>query len=272
MARWNSADYYPGGKGTVYHKIINLMPPHEVYIEPFLGGAAIMRRKLPAQLNIGIDLDPNAPKLVLSPAGAPELEISAAGSQNGDPRRRRAPDLALADPHARNGAEDLHARNGAPVPRFHFVHGNGIDFIACYPYTGKELIYCDPPYLMSTRSGKKLYRCEMPDVDHRRLLRVLQELPTRIMISGYWSEMYAEELKTWNSISYQTKNRAQRMVTEWLWFNYPEPTELHDYRYLGSNTRQRWNMTRKKRRWTERLKRMPALERQALLAAIAGSA
>ena len=34
------------------------MPPHRVYIEPFLGGAAILRRKRPAALNIGIDRDP----------------------------------------------------------------------------------------------------------------------------------------------------------------------------------------------------------------------
>jgi DNA adenine methylase len=49
---------YPGGKNGagVYQTIINLMPPHQVYIEPFLGGGAIMRLKRPAQLNIGIDL------------------------------------------------------------------------------------------------------------------------------------------------------------------------------------------------------------------------
>jgi DNA adenine methylase len=31
---------YPGGKSGagVYQTIINLMPPHTVYIEPFLGG------------------------------------------------------------------------------------------------------------------------------------------------------------------------------------------------------------------------------------------
>ena len=33
------------------------MPPHDVYIEPFLGGGAIMKRKPPALRNIGIDLD-----------------------------------------------------------------------------------------------------------------------------------------------------------------------------------------------------------------------
>jgi hypothetical protein len=48
---------YPGGKNGagVYQRIINLMPPHRVYIEPFLGGAAIMRLKRPAALNFGID-------------------------------------------------------------------------------------------------------------------------------------------------------------------------------------------------------------------------
>ena len=41
---------YPGGKAApgTFQKIINLMPPHEVYIEPFLGGGAILRKKLPA--------------------------------------------------------------------------------------------------------------------------------------------------------------------------------------------------------------------------------
>ena len=29
---------YDGGKGAMYHKIINRIPPHRVYIEPFLGG------------------------------------------------------------------------------------------------------------------------------------------------------------------------------------------------------------------------------------------
>jgi len=36
---------YPGGKGGsgVYQKIINLIPPHDVYIETHLGGGSIMR-------------------------------------------------------------------------------------------------------------------------------------------------------------------------------------------------------------------------------------
>lgn len=49
---------YPGGKGKTYPHLINLMPPHQTYIESHLGGGAVMRHKLPAKRQIGIDIDP----------------------------------------------------------------------------------------------------------------------------------------------------------------------------------------------------------------------
>ncbi len=49
---------YPGGKGKCYQRLINLMPPHQVYIETHLGAGAVMRYKKPAIRNIGIDIDP----------------------------------------------------------------------------------------------------------------------------------------------------------------------------------------------------------------------
>lgn len=48
---------YPGGKGKTYQHLINLMPPHEVYIETHLGGGAVLRNKKPARRSIGIDCD-----------------------------------------------------------------------------------------------------------------------------------------------------------------------------------------------------------------------
>ena len=48
---------YPGGKGACYHHIINLMPPHDVYIETHLGGGNVLERKLPSPSTIGIDVD-----------------------------------------------------------------------------------------------------------------------------------------------------------------------------------------------------------------------
>ena len=89
-----------------------------------------------------------------------------------------------------------------------------------------------------------------------------------VMISGYYSQMYASALKSWNAISYEAMTRGGPAV-EWLWFNFPAPVALHDYRYLGANFRERERIKRQKARWTARLLRMPPLQRQALLAAIA---
>jgi hypothetical protein len=51
---------YHGGKGQdgVFQRIINQAPRHDAYIEPFLGGGAVMRLKRPARRSIGVDRDP----------------------------------------------------------------------------------------------------------------------------------------------------------------------------------------------------------------------
>ncbi len=70
---------YPGGKGKCYQRLINLMPPHQTYIESHLGGGAVMRHKKTAQRNIGLDLDARVIELWRSElAGICELhEIDA---------------------------------------------------------------------------------------------------------------------------------------------------------------------------------------------------
>jgi hypothetical protein len=108
----------------------------------------------------------------------------------------------------------------------------------------------------------------MADRQHVELLAVLRRLPCLVMLSGYWTELYGVSLKGWNADSFQAMSRAGRPRTEWIWYNFPAPVALHDYRYLGRDFRQRDRIRRKKQRWTDRLRRLPILERQALLAAI----
>jgi DNA adenine methylase len=51
-------DYLGAKRGAgVYQAIISQFPPHDTYIEAFLGTGAIMQRKPPAQRSIGIDLN-----------------------------------------------------------------------------------------------------------------------------------------------------------------------------------------------------------------------
>lgn len=224
---------YPGGKNGagVYQTIINLMPPHTTYIEPFLGGGAIMRLKRPALVNIGIDLDPGA-----------------IGNCSGAVR--------IAHPDE--------------FGRYRFLRRDAIEYLEKRRWGPGDLVYCDPPYLMSTRSSGSMYAHEFSDGQHRHLLRVLRMLPCMVILSGYWSRMYEQSLRlvNWNHTTFRTTNRAGQRTTEHLWYNYPSPIALHDYHYLGKNFRERERITRKKRRWVAKLKGMPILERRCLLNAI----
>jgi len=255
---------YPGGKNGagVYQRLINLMPPHRVYIEPFLGGGAIMRLKRAAPLSIGLDLDLEALAMAMPPEGSSRIAM-----------RDRAPsDSVIAAEIARigdGGSATIRIDDGGSSI---FIHGDGIRFLEAYPFRGNELVYCDPPYMMETRSGRRLYAHELSEGGHRRFLRVVMGIAerTKIMISGYYSALYGKMLEApiWQTVSFEAMTRGGRTATEWLWFNFDPPKELHDYRYLGQNFRERERIKRKKARWTARLARMEPLERAALMLAM----
>ncbi|MEW6212309.1 MAG: DNA adenine methylase [Acidobacteriota bacterium] len=219
---------YPGGKNGagVYQTIINNIPPHRLYIEPFLGSGAVMRNKLPAQSSIGIDADERV----------------------------------------------LEGRwHGFEIPNLSLVHSSALDFLRSYHFKPDVFVYCDPPYLAETRRGhhRRIYRCEMMSrEEHEELLDVLLLLPCMVAISSYHSGLYAEKLSAWRAISFQAQTRSGKSATEWLWMNYPEPAELHDYRYLGENYKKRQDFKRMRQRWMSKLRRMPAIKRYAMLSAI----
>jgi DNA adenine methylase len=219
---------YPGGKSGdgVYQKIINQIPPHDVYIEAFFGDGGVYRHIRPACSSIAIDIDSD---VVANWKGAPGLTV---------------------------------------------ICGDAISILPglVASVSGRVFVYADPPYLGEVRKSKRaIYKNEMMDSDiHSLLLSMLATLPCMVAVSGYYSSLYESMLPAWRSISFNAKTRAG-VAREWLWMNYPEPTELHDYRYLGENFREREKIARQKRRWRARLLRMSALQRYALLEAIAES-
>lgn len=228
---------YPGGKGQagVYQQIICQLPPHTTYIEPFLGGGAIMRYKRPARRTIGVDLDPGAIAAFADDAG-------------------------------------VTARSGDTAAEL--VCGDALDFLRAYDWQGGELVYLDPPYLLDVRSSTRpIYTCEFATVEqHTVLLELASTLPAMVAISGYWSSLYATRLENWRAIHFSAVKRSGERAEEWLWMNYPEPQELHDYRFLGNGFRERERIQRRIRRWEQRLSGMPRLERLAMMAALAQGA
>ena len=220
--------HYPGGKAGdgVYQTIINQIPPHDVYIEAFAGGGAILRKKRPARVSsIAIEIDAG-PAAALS-----ELEIPGLTVMIGDA-------ISL-------------------VPAC--IANSGVA-------AGKVFVYCDPPYLFDVRTSGAMYVHEFGlERDHRRLLALIKALDCMVMISGYWSELYARELSGWRTVSFNAVVRSGEVRREWLWMNYPEPLALHDYTYLGENYRERERIKRKARRWRERFRGLDRLERRAIL-------
>jgi hypothetical protein len=218
----------------VYQRIINLQPPHNVYVEPFLGSGAVMRRKRAAVRSFGVDLDQGVIR------GA--LRAVACGS------------WALA-PLAAGGDA------GSVV----LSCSDGIAWLSSRLFGERDLVYCDPPYLLSTRRrARRIYRYELGECDHEWLLGVLVRLPCLVQLSGYWSTLYADRLRAWWSTSYDVMTRGGRTAREWLWMNYQPPEELHDYRYLGSTFRERERIKRRRDRWVRRLVRMSPLERASM--------
>lgn len=109
--------------------------------------------------------------------------------------------------------------------RLQFVqieHRPALEVIERFNYP-QVFMYLDPPYLLDTRSaGRKQYKDEMTDEDHKELLQVLQKSQAKIMISGYASELYEEYLKDWRKIAFQSCSEMGHRRTEIVWMNYSD--------------------------------------------------
>lgn len=215
---------YKGGKNAdgTYHTIINQMPPHEVYIEPFLGSGAIIRNKKPAKYNYGYELNESVIK-------------------------------------------QFH--NNAP---YKVMRKNGIVAIKNHLQSTSTLIYADPPYLFSSRRNQRsLYNTyEWRISDHEKFLDMVIHSNCMMIISAYEHSMYNDALKDWRKIIYTVGIHGGRTAQECLYMNYEEPTELHQYDYLGKDFIDRGRIKRRITLLTNKLKALPAQERNAVLSAV----
>ncbi len=140
------------------------------------------------------------------------------------------------------------------------------DYLSKYDYTGSELIYCDPPYLIETRTSKRRYHYEYSREDHINLLELLKTLPCHIILSGYPSDLYDDKLEDWNRMELQAMTWGGPR-TEKLWYNY-DIDRVNWIAYAGKNFTDRQRIKRKAERWAKNYKALSKAERLTLLAAI----
>jgi hypothetical protein len=104
----------------------------------------------------------------------------------------------------------------------------------------------------------------MTDQEHQTLLIYILRLDANIIISSYPNHIYDKYLNTWNNFTFQAQTRGGP-ATEKVWYNYPEPTELHDYRYIGNDFREREQLKGIVTRNVAKFKRLPELQRNAII-------
>lgn len=139
-------------------------------------------------------------------------------------------------------------------------------FLKQYEFTGEELVYCDPPYLHSTRTSQNRYNYEYTEADHIELITLLKSLNAQVILSGYPSPLYHKMLSDWNTQSFQVMSRGG-VRTEQIWFNY-EADNRYWATYAGQNFRQRQHIKRKAERWANNYQKMPPDEQRAILSAL----
>jgi len=147
--------------------------------------------------------------------------------------------------------------------------GNAIDIIkSILAGTTDIFVYMDPPYpINARRSQRPIYKYEMKDQEHVKLLELAVTAKFNCMISTYPNRMYSEILKGWRTVTFNCGVHGKGAV-EVLYMNYESPKALHEYTYLGKDCWDRQRIKRKINRKVKSLLKLPVLERQAILQSI----
>lgn len=152
---------------------------------------------------------------------------------------------------------------------FSITNENALQLLASVlPGDADTFIYCDPPYILSTRgSQRKIYDYEMSDRDHEMFLLLVRTANSNCMISHYECKLYDDLLHWWSKEKFKVSYRG-KVVEECIYYNYEKPQALQDYSYVGSDSWDRQRVTRKVNRLISKLEKLPALERNTILARV----
>lgn len=255
---------YPGSKWNIAQQIVDLLPTHHSYVEPYFGSGAVFFNKAPAAIETINDLDSDVPNLFRCIRENPEYLARLVAAT---PFSREEYDLQFSDadseePYAKalsflvkcwqgygfrtnqykvgwkndvHGRESMYALwNWYRLPAWILEVAERLRKVQIEHAPALDLIkrfnnkdvciYIDPPYLPDTRSGAQ-YKYEMTETDHIDLLEVSCASKARILISGYESALYEEYLGKWNHFSFNCTAEQGKKRVEHLWTNYGTPTQ-----------------------------------------------
>lgn len=251
--------HYPGSKKRIAPWIIEHMPPHHSYLEPYFGGGAILFEKEPSRIETINDLDGdvvNFFRVIRDPESRECLQewllytpyarrvYNEAFEQKPQTQIERAGYFVIRSMQSHGfrltekcgWKKDVYGREAAYAVRYWnelpeviaqmAIRLKGVQ-IENKPALDlirafdhpNVLMYLDPPYVLSTRTRKQ-YRYEMDDESHRALLETVTQSKAMIMLSGYDCALYQEYLSGWRKEQITARAQNNLPRTETLWMNY----------------------------------------------------
>lgn len=250
LVRWH------GGKWAIAPWIVEHIPRHRVYVEPFGGGGSVLLRKPRSYGEVYNDLDGEIVNLFrvtrdrgpalqravrLTPYARAEFQASDDRPAAGPVERARRTLVrafmgfgSLSPARRASGFRTNLTRTGsAPVHDWanfpdaldmtiRRLRGVVIEqrpaVTILREHDGPGTVhYCDPPYLPETRDHGQDYRHEMTPADHAELAAVLHELKGAVLVSGYPSQLYDGLYKGWQRLERRAFANGARQRTEVLW-------------------------------------------------------
>lgn len=167
--------------------------------------------------------------------------------------------------------EDFTSQYRAAMPHIDLICADAVNYLRSFDFSaaGRVQLYCDPPYLLSTRTSSARYRYEYSEQDHIDLLKMLLSLPdnVNVILSGYPSQMYDDLLYGWRTHEYQSMTRGG-VRTEKIWMNYEPGDVAYCHKFAGKDYTDRQRIKRKAERWAKNYRALPADEQLAIMAAL----
>ena len=219
---------WAGGKGKQLGDLLPLIPPGRIYVEPFGGGASVLLNKERSPVEVYNDLDSalvglfevirgeasfaEFQRLVdYTPYSRAEFESCLTFDGIADPVRRAVAfytvinqsisgkRLARRGDWARGRNDNLADRWRDRLDKLEWIHErikhvqiecrDALDILEEWD-TPDTVFYCDPPYILDTRSQRKYYAIEPGDDYHNRLVDVLLSVRGAVILSGYTHSIY----------------------------------------------------------------------------------
>lgn len=247
--------HYLGSKWAIAPWVVGNLPSHTTYVEPFGGGAAVLLQKEPSPVEVYNDLDHQVvsfwrvlrqrpdefvAQIQATPWARLEYEQAFEPCEDQLEAARRfflrswmsfmgcshRPTGWRANARTKNGHIPLWGREErllTVAERMRQVQIECDDALKVIRrFDGPEtLFYCDPPYLPETRTSAHGYAHEMDLEGHLELLECLRACQGKVLVSGYPSALYQQELEAhgWTMISREARTRdpkARRIEQLWI--------------------------------------------------------